>query len=284
MPPLPSKDDATEAQSPGRSCRPGKGRSPLGKRRGDRCLVNLSRPDREESGDHAPDHPSQEGIGTDVDRDAVPVPPDSDSMHGPNRLRISSTEGAEVVATLEGRRGSPHRVHIQSGPHPERHALQERASRPVPDGVTILPVSRRVARLEARGCPSNVANRDIRRKQAVEGLGQLGRRLAPREGEGDDLPRRVDSGVCSTRAVDGLPDSTREVGQRRLERSLDGPSSRLQLEPGEVRAIVFNRCAVSDAPNRLRRAVSGACTPCRCYSPLSRARCKAPPSIGRERT
>ena len=236
----------------------GEGRSPAGQGLGDHCLVSGSRPHREQGGDHAPDHPSQEGVGPDIDRDLVPNPPDPNVMHVPDRLRIGPAEDAEVVTALEGPRGSRHRVHVQPVPHPERRAFPERAPRPVPDGVAILPISRRVARVEAPYCPSNVADRDIRRKQPVEGLGQLGRREASRVGEGNHLPRRVDPGVRPAGAVDRLPDPSRESGQRRLERPLDSPGSRLDLIPGEIRAVVFNRRSVSDCPNRLRRALSSA--------------------------
>ncbi len=200
-------------------------------------------------------------------------------MHVPDRLGIGPAEGREVVTTLEDRPGSGHRVHVQVGPHPERRALPERAPRPVPDGVAVLPVPRRVAGVEAPGCSSDIANRNVRWQQPVQGPGQLGRRESPRVGEGDHLPRRMDSGVRSARAIDGLPDPSRESGQRLLQRSLDGPGTSLGLEPGELRAIVFNRRAEAR-----RGALSSASTSCRCYSPLSRARCKAPSSVGRERT
>ena len=85
-------------------------------------------------------------------------------MHGPDRLRIGPAECAEVVAALEGRRGSRHRGDVQLPPHPERRALAERAARPVPDGVPVLPVPSGVAGVEPGGRPSEVADRDIRRE------------------------------------------------------------------------------------------------------------------------
>ncbi len=260
----PSQDDAPEAQAPGRGGCPGEGRSTIGECRLDLSFLDPALPHPDERGGHAPDHPAKKGVGPDIDRDEAPLPPDPDRVNGSDRLRIGRTEGGEVVPADEGLPGSRHRVLVQVGPHPERRTLPERAPRPVPDGVAVFPIPRRVARVEVPRRPSNVANRDIRRQQAVEGLGQPVRRELPRIREGDHLPGCVDPGIRSTGAVDGEPDSTREVGQRRLERSLDGPGPRLELEPGEIRAVVFNRRAVSEDPIRGRRAVSGAFATCRC--------------------
>src|SRR6185437_12177920 len=93
-------------------------------------------------------------------------------MHGPDRLRIGPAQGAEVVATLEGRRGSRHRGDVQLLPHPERGALPERAARAVPDGIPVLPVAGRVAGVEPGGRPTEVADRDIRRERPVERVGE----------------------------------------------------------------------------------------------------------------
>jgi hypothetical protein len=54
----------------------------------------------------------------------------------------------------------------------------------------------------------------------------------------------MDPGVGPAGPVDRLTDPVAEARQRCLEFSLDCPDSRpLELEPGEVRAVVFNRCA-----------------------------------------
>src|SRR5439155_1694038 len=127
-----------------------------------------------------------------------------------------------------------------------------RAARPVPDGVAIVPVPRRVTRVEARRDPPEVADRDVPREDPVEGLDQLLCREFPAVGEGNHLPRGVDSGVGSAGSIDATPGPIAEAGQRLLELSLDRPGTWLDLEPGKVRSVVFDRCAI--AP---RRAVSG---------------------------
>jgi len=55
----------------------------------------------------------------------------------------------------------------------------------------------------------------------------------------------VDPGVGSARRVDPDPASAGDPRQRGFEFPLDRPSPRLDLEPGEVRAVVFNHCAVA---------------------------------------
>ena len=72
------------------------------------------------------------------------------------------------MPALEDQPGPHHRGGVERDPHPERRTLAERAARPVPDGVAIFPVSRRVARVEPGRRRSNIADRDIRRKQRIE--------------------------------------------------------------------------------------------------------------------
>src|SRR5450759_3616116 len=54
----------------------------------------------------------------------------------------------------------------------------------------------------------------------------------------------MNPGIGSTRRIDSDPVSTGDRCQRSFEFSLDRPCSRLNLEPGEVRAVVFNPCPV----------------------------------------
>jgi hypothetical protein len=60
-------------------------------------------------------------------------------------------------------------------------------------------------------------------------------------------------GVGSTGSVNPQANASGEAGQRSFQFPLDGPRSRLSLEPGEVRAVVFDPCPVTDG-----RALSGA--------------------------
>ena len=140
--------DAPEAEPLCRGRRPVEGRSGTGECRPDRCLIHLAEADLQEDGHHPPDHPAQEGVGPDVDRHEPALPPDPDRMHGPDRRAVRRPEGAEVVPADEGRPGSRHRGGVERGPHPERRALVERTARPVPDGVAVLPVPRRIAGVE----------------------------------------------------------------------------------------------------------------------------------------
>jgi hypothetical protein len=55
----------------------------------------------------------------------------------------------------------------------------------------------------------------------------------------------VDPGIGSAGPVDRLAFPTGQAGQRGLEFTLDRASSRLDLEPGKVRAVVFDPRAVA---------------------------------------
>ena len=90
------------------------------------------------------------------------------AMNGPDRALVRRPESAEVVAAHEDRPGPRHRGGIERDPHPERRTLAKRASRPVPDGVAVLPVPRRKARVERGRRPPHVADRDVRREERVE--------------------------------------------------------------------------------------------------------------------
>ena len=67
---------------------------------------------------------------------------------------------------------------------------------------------------------------------------------SPRPGERDHLARGMHPGVRPTRPGDPDAPATVEVGQHAFDLSLDGPSARLGLEAGELRAVVFDPCAV----------------------------------------
>ena len=162
-------------------------------------------------------------------------------MHGPDRLPVRRPEGAEVVPATEGRPGPRHRGGVERVPHPERGALAERAARPVPDGVAVLPVPRRVAGVEPVRHPPKVADRDVRRQEAVER--PASRSAGRRPGQVNAITCPV---ACTPASVRPAP-STRtplpvaEAGQRGFELPLDRPRVRLDLEAGEVRAVVFDR-------------------------------------------
>jgi hypothetical protein len=165
-------------------------------------------------------------------------------VNGPDRLRVCRPEGAEVVSADEDRPGPLHRGGVEWDPDPERCALAEGAPRPVPDGVAILPVARRVARVEPRRRTPHVADRDVGREERIERPPQLLCREPPGVGECDHLPRGVHTGVGPACPVNRLTLPIAEARQRGFEFSLDRPDSRLSLEAGEVRPVIFNPCAV----------------------------------------
>jgi hypothetical protein len=119
----PPEGDAPEAQPLCWGCRPVEGRSGTGECRPDRYFIHLSETDLQEDGHHAPDHPTQEGVGPDVDRHQPAFPSDPDRMHGPDRRSVRRPEGTEVVSADEDRSGSRHRDGVERGPQPERRAL-----------------------------------------------------------------------------------------------------------------------------------------------------------------
>ena len=166
-------------------------------------------------------------------------------MNGPDRLPVCRPEGAEVVSADEDRPGPFHRGGVEWDPDPERGTLAERASRPVPDGVAILPVARRVARVERRRGTPHIADRDVRREERIERPPQLLCREPPGVGECDHLPRGVHPGVGSACPVDRLTLPIAEARQRGFEFPLDRPDSRLSLEAEEVRPVIFNRGAIA---------------------------------------
>lgn len=63
----------------------------------------------------------------------------------------------------------------------------------------------------------------------------------------------MDTGVRPPGPVDPPDDSVVEARERDLEDPLDRPFPRLGLEPGEVRPVVFDLCAITN-----RCTVSGA--------------------------
>ena len=177
----------------------------------------------------------------------------------------------------EGRPGPRHRGGVEWDPHPERHTLAKRAARPVPDGVAVLPVPRRIAGVEpGRGCPQ-IANRDVPWKKRIERPFQVRRCKPAFVGECDHLAAGVHTGICPAGPVDALGDPAIEASERGLEDPLDRPFPRIDLEPGKVRPVIFDRRAIAR-----RDALSSAC--CTAKPPLSRAQCKAPPRIRCERT
>jgi len=90
-----------------------------------------------------------------------------------------------------------------------------------------------------------VADRDVARQERIERPAELGRREPSAVGEGDHLACRMDARVGSSRRVDPQPASAGERGERGLELPLDRPGSRLGLEPGEVRSVVFDPCPIA---------------------------------------
>ena len=144
------------------------------------------------------------------------------------------------MPAFEDRPGPRHRGGIERDPLPERGALAKRAARPVPDGVAILPVSRRIAGVEADRRPSHPADRDVGREERIERPFQLRLREASFVREGDHLSAGMHAGVRSAGPVDPLSRPIAEPVQRVFEDPLDRPFSRLDLEPGEVRSVVFN--------------------------------------------
>jgi hypothetical protein len=89
----------------------------------------------------------------------------------------------------------------------------------------------------------NVPHREVRREQRIERSTQFRHREPPGVGETDHLPPGMDAGIRSAGPVDPLHHPVTEAGQCGLQDSLDRPFPRLDLEPGEVRSIVFNRGA-----------------------------------------
>jgi hypothetical protein len=187
----------------------------------------------------------QERVGTDVDGHVPARSADPDRADGPDRGPVRRPEGPEVVPADEGRSGSCHRDGIERVPHPERGTLAERAMRPVPDGVAVFPVPRRVAGVERVGDLAKVADREI----PWEDRGQCRLECLGREptaiGEGDHLPRGVDPGVRASGPVDPPPLPVTEARQRVFQDPLDGALPGVRLEPGELRPVVFDRCAVA---------------------------------------
>ena len=55
----------------------------------------------------------------------------------------------------------------------------------------------------------------------------------------------MDPGIGASRPVDHDPLASVEAGKRGLELSLDRPGIPLELEPGEIRAVVFTPRAVA---------------------------------------
>ena len=140
----------------------------------------------------------------------------------------------------EGRPGPRHRGGVERGPHPERIALAKRTARPVPDGVAVLPVPRRIAGIEPGRRPSHVPHREVRREERIERPTQFRLGEPPVVGEPDHLRLGVHAGVRSAGPVDPLLHPVTEAGQRGLQDPLDRPFPRIDLEPGEVRSVVFD--------------------------------------------
>jgi hypothetical protein len=163
------------------------------------------------------------------------------------------------VPADEGLPGSFHRSDVERVPHPERMTLAKRASRPVPDGVAVLPVPRRATGMELRCHRLEIANRDIRWQLAVQCLLEAPGGHATGEREGDHLSECVDAGVRSAGPVDRLAIPVSEARQRGFEFSLDRPEpGPLGLEAGEVRAVIFNPGPIPLTGRRRGGALSSA--------------------------
>ena len=158
----PSEDDPLQAQPPGRCGCPVEGRSAarqVPRRPPLRPAIPL--PTSRRMATIRRTMPRRKASAGDVDRHQRACPPDPDPVQGPDRLPVLRPEGAEVVPANQDRRGPRHRGGVERGPHPERITLAKRTSRPVPDGVAVLPVPRRVARVEPSGRASQIADRDV---------------------------------------------------------------------------------------------------------------------------
>ena len=150
------------------------------------------------------------------------------------------------MPAFEDQRGSRHRFRIERGPDSESGALLERTSRPIPDGVAVFPEPRRMAWVKTRWCPTNVADRDVRREEPIQGPGQLRCREAAGVGERDHLPAGMNPGVGSTRSVDRSPLASGEGRKRGLKFTLDRSRVCLDLESREISPIVFNGCSIAN--------------------------------------
>src|SRR5258706_14026723 len=169
----PSEDDSPETEALRRGGCPIEGRSSSGECRPDVRLIQFSATDLQDDGNDSADPSPQEGVGPDFDRHELTRPADPDRVNGPNRLPVRRPEGAEVVSADEDRPGLLHRGGVERDPDPERDALAEWAPRPVPDGVAILPVARRVTRVERGGGTPDVADGKLRREERIERPPQL---------------------------------------------------------------------------------------------------------------
>ena len=145
---------------------------------------------------------------------------------------------------------------VSSGiPHPERRALAKRAARPVPDGVAVLPVPRRIAGVEPgrAGRRSWIATSGGRSASSARPSSVVGE--PPVVGECDHLSAGVHAGIRPAGPVDPLRRPVAEAGQRGLQDPLDRPFPRIDLEPGEVRSVVFDPRAIALAGRPLGRRV-----------------------------
>ena len=225
--------DAAEAEPLGRGGGSVEGRSPVGECRPEPAFIHLPRPTSRRTATMRRTIPRRKASARTSIVTSRPSRRTRTAMHGPDRRAVRRPEGAEVVPADEDRPGPLHRGGVERDPHPERRALAERAARPVPDGVAVLPVPRRVAGVEPGRCPAQVADRDVRREERVERPTQLRRREAPVVGEGDHLPRGVHPGIRAAGPVDPPACPVAEAGERGLQVPLDRPVPRLTWKPAK---------------------------------------------------
>ena len=134
--------------------RPVEGRPPGGQRRARPPSASiLPRPTSRRTATIRRTIPRRKASAADVDRHERSLRRTRTAVNGPDRRPVRRPEGAEVVPAHEDRPGSRHRGDVERDPHPERMTLAKRAARPVPDGVAVFPVPRRIAWVEPAGDP-----------------------------------------------------------------------------------------------------------------------------------
>jgi hypothetical protein len=178
-------------------------------------------------------------------------------MQRPHRLFVGSPECGEVVPALERFCRRDHRRYVKRFPDAERVALTQRTIWTVPDDVAVFAPLRSVAWLEATIHLAQPTKTDVRRYEPTKRSLQLIRTQLAAVGESDHLLTGVDTGVCSTGAIDSDAGITRKPSQSAFQRSLDRPGTCLHLEAGKVSSVVFDPCAVTNGA-ALSGALSGA--------------------------
>ena len=157
---------------------------------------------------------------------------------------LNAPEGREVVPADQLLGGPVHGFDIERFVEFVDGAPAERPMRSRPDAVAILPPRRSATRIEVERYPRQRPDRDVRRQQCPDRLTELRRGHPADPGESDHLAGGMDPGIRPTGHVESDGGLTRQVGQHALQLSLDGPTTRLRLEAGELRAVIFDPCAV----------------------------------------